>query len=132
MTLPPEPDPGPSLRSRALSALAVAGLAVVAVMVAIAGAFVHRWANPAGLFLAIGGAVSLGILARVCARSRFGLAVIAMLWLVPVFILAQPPWGSEDVIRNDEFGLVFLFGGTVGLAVVLGRGVEARSTRRVT
>nr|WP_246400560.1 DUF6113 family protein [Jiangella mangrovi] len=114
-----------------MSALAVTGLGAVAVVVAVCGAFVHRWQNPVGLILAIGGAAGVAILARACARSRFGLAVIAMLWLVPVIVLSRPR-NSAVVIQGDEFGLVFLFGGTVCLAVILGMGVEARSTRRVT
>lgn len=126
---PSGPPVRPSVRSRVLSALAVAGLGLVTVVVAVSGAFLHRWANPLGLLLAIGGAVGVGILARVCARSRIGLVVIAMLWLVPVIVLAQTPAGQDRVIMGDEFGLAFLFGGTVGLAIVLGRGVEARSTR---
>lgn len=123
---------GRSRRSRVLSALGVAGMGVVAFVAAVAGAFVHRWATPAGLLLAVGGAVGVGILARVCARSRVGLVVIAMLWLVPVIVLGQTPAGEDRVILGDEAGLVFLFGGTVGLAIVLGWGVEARSTRPVT
>lgn len=126
------PVPGPTRRTLVLSALGVAGLGVVAVVVAVAGAFVHRWNNPAGIVLAVGAAVSLGVLARVCARSRAGLAVVALLWLAPVLWLSQTPPGDDRVILGDEAGLVFLFGGTTGLAVVLGRGVEARSARRVT
>ncbi len=122
---PPSRAAGPSRRGRVLSALAVAGLGLVAVAVAVAGSYLHRWASPAGIVLAVGGAVGVGILARVCARSRFGLAVIAMLWVVPVLVLSGQPAGADRVILNDEHGLVFLFGGTVGLAVVLGRGVEA-------
>ncbi|TDD64326.1 hypothetical protein E1262_28665 [Jiangella aurantiaca] len=122
----PGPAPGPSRRGRVLSALAVAGLGAVAVVVAVAGAFVHRWQNPAGILLAVGGAVALGVLARACARSRVGLAVVALLWLVPVLWLGQEPPGDDRVILGDEAGLVFLFGGTTGLALVLGLGAERR------
>ncbi|WP_116951148.1 DUF6113 family protein [Jiangella endophytica] len=126
------PVPGPTLRARVLSTLAVAGLGAVAVAVAVAGAFLHRWNNPAGILLAVGGAVSLGVLVRACARSRAGIAVVALLWLAPVLVLAQLPPGDDRVILGDEAGLVFLFGGTTSMAIVLGRGVEARSTRPVT
>lgn len=128
----PGAAPGPSRRCRVMSALGVAGLGVVAVVVAVAGAFVHRWNNPAGIVLAVGGAVALGVLARACARSRVGLAVVALLWLLPVLWLGQEPRGDDRVILGDEAGLVFLFGGTTGLAVIVGRGAEARSARRVT
>lgn len=129
---PPDQQPGPSVWSRLLSAAAVTGLGAVAVVVAVTGAFLHRWATPAGLLLGIGGAVAVGLLARVCARSRFGLAVVAMLWLAPVWVLALAPAGADRVFLNDYAALVFLFGGTAGLAIVMGFGVEARSTRRVS
>jgi hypothetical protein len=119
-------------RSRVLSALAVTGLGAVSVVVAVCGSFVHRWASPLGMVLAIGGAVGVAILARACARSRLGLAVITLLWLAPVIVISESLAGTEGVIMNDEFGLIFLVGGTIGLAIVLGVGVEARSTRRVT
>ncbi|TDC50614.1 hypothetical protein E1212_14695 [Jiangella ureilytica] len=123
---------GPSWRSRMLSALAVTALGAVTVVVAVCGSFVHRWANPFGMFLAIGGAVGVAILARVVAHSRLGLGVIALLWLAPVIVISESLAGTEGVIMNDEFGLIFLVGGTIGLAIVLGMGVEARSARRVT
>lgn len=123
---------GPSWWSRVGSVLAVTGLGAVTVVVAVCGSFLHRWANPLGMFLAIGGAVGVAILARVVARSRFGLAVIALSWLVPVFVIAESLAGTEHVIRTDYFGLIFLVGGTIGMAIVLGMGVEARSARRVT
>ncbi|PZF83505.1 DUF6113 family protein [Jiangella anatolica] len=128
----PAPAPGPSRRVRVLSAVGVALLGVVAVAVGVSGAFVHRWANPAGILLAVGGAVALAILARACARSRAGLAVVSALWLAPVLWLGMEPPGEDRVIMADEAGLVFLFGGTVAQAVALGLGAEARSTRRVT
>jgi hypothetical protein len=129
---PPGRPPPPSLRSRLLSVAAVAGLGVLAFVVAVAGAFVHRWAIPAGLLLAITGPVGVAILARASARSRFGLAVIAMLWFVPISVIMLTPAGADRVILGDWVGLVFLLCGTAGLAIVLGFGVEARSTRRVT
>lgn len=126
------PARGPSRRVRVVSALAVAGLGVVAVVVAVAGAFVHRWQNPAGILLAVGGAVALAVLVRACARSRAGIAVVALLWLAPVLWLAQEPPGQDRVIMGDEAGLVFLFGGTSAMAIALGLGVRARSTRPLT
>ncbi|TDE08722.1 DUF6113 family protein [Jiangella asiatica] len=125
-------DRGRVGRSRWWSVAGLAGLAPVAVAVAVGGAFVHRWASPVGLLLAVGGAIGLAVLARACARSRLGLAVVALLWLAPVLVLSQTPPGEDRVITGDEAGLVFLFAGTTSLAIALGRGVEARSTRRVT
>ena len=120
---------GPSWRSRVLSVLAVTGLGAVTVVVAVCGSFLHRWAAPFGVLLAIGGAVGVAILARVAARSRLGLAVIALAWLVPVIVISESLAGTEGVIMSDELGLTFLVGGTIGLAIVLGLGVEARSAR---
>lgn len=112
--------------------LSVAGLAVAAVAVALAGAFVHRWASPAGLLLAVAGAAAVAVLARAWARSRVGMGVVALLWLVPVLVLAQSPIGGDRVVNGDTAGVLFLFGGAVSHALALGMGAEARAGRRVT
>lgn len=114
------------------SLVSVCGLAVVAVVVGVAGSFVHLWASPLGLLLAVGGAGGVAVLARVAARSRIGPTVIGLLWLVPVMVFAQPRGGSSAVVNGDEAGLVFLFGGCVCHAIAVGMGAEARSTRHVT
>ena len=122
-----------SRRARSvLSALAVAGLAVVAVVVAVAGAFLHRWRNPLGIVLAVGGAAGVAIVARACARSRAGSAVVALAWLGPTLALAQSAPGEDLVITGGEAGLVFLFGGSVSHAVALGLGVSSDRPPSVT
>ncbi|NEE00521.1 DUF6113 family protein [Phytoactinopolyspora halotolerans] len=101
--------------------LALAGIAVVT---AVAGAFVHRWSAGIGLFLAIGAAVGVCVLSRRVARSRLGIGVVGLSWLVPVLILAQQRPAGDVVIASDATGLVFLFGGAIGVAVTLGMGAN--------
>lgn len=117
---------------RTLGALAIAGLAVVAVVVAVAGTFLHRWRSPLGLILAVGGAVAVAVIARACARTRAGSAVVALAWLAPTLALAQTAPGEDVVITGGEAGLVLLFGGSFGHAVALGLGVSSDRSTPVT
>ncbi|WP_129667148.1 DUF6113 family protein [Phytoactinopolyspora endophytica] len=112
----------PPALSLLLHATLLGALAAVAVVTAVAGAFVHRWAGGVGIFLAVGAAVSVCVLARRAARSRLGIAVVGLCWLVPVLVLAQERPAGDVVIAADTTGLVFLFGGAIGLAVTLGMG----------
>lgn len=122
----------PGTAARVASAAGVGGLALAAVAVAVCGAFVHRWAEPVGLLLAVGGATSLAVLARVCARSRLGSAVVAVAWLAPTIVLAQSAPGEDVVITGSTGGLVLLFGGSVSHAIALGMGADVGRGRIVT
>lgn len=124
--------PVPARSGTRLSNAGVAGLAVLAVVVGVAGAFTHRWASPLGLLLAVGGAAGVAVLTRACAGSRVGSAVVAVMWLAPVLALAHNIAGGDLVISGDEAGLVFLFGGVISHAVALGLGAEARKSGRFT
>ncbi|PSL01836.1 hypothetical protein CLV30_11275 [Haloactinopolyspora alba] len=118
--------------ARVLPIVGVFLLAVVAAVVAVAGAFVHMWASPAGLVLAVGGAAGVAVLARACARTRAGGGVVAVAWLAPTLVLAQHSPGDDLVITGEPVGLVFLFGGSVSHAVALGLGAGRNSPRAVT
>ncbi len=111
---------------------AVAGLALVAAVVAVTGAFVHRWGSPLGLALALGAAAAVATLARTYARTRLGSGVVAGCWLVPVLLLAQSSPGDDVVIAGDTAGVVFLFGGSAVHAVALGMGARENSARTIT
>lgn len=100
---------------------------MTAVLVAVAGTFVHRWASPLGIVLAVGGAAAVAALARACSRSRAGLSVVAALWLAAVLTLAFFRPGNDLVVAGDDVGLLFLFGGAACHAVVLGMGAETRA-----
>lgn len=104
--------------------LRVAALAVVAVLVGVAGAFVHRWAVPLGLALALSAVVGLVLICRSWASSRIGIGVAGLSWLAAVLVLAAPHPEGDVVIAGDTPGLVYLFGGVlcVGVAIGLGAG----------
>lgn len=106
-----------------LSGLTVALLSVVSFVVAVAGTFMHRWASPFGLLLAVGAAAGVCVLAGQAVRSRIGIGVVALAWLVPVLVMAQPRAEGDVVIAGDATGLLFLFGGVVSIGVTVGLGV---------
>ncbi|NED98073.1 hypothetical protein G1H11_22500 [Phytoactinopolyspora alkaliphila] len=106
-------------------------LAIAAVAVAVAGAFMHRWASPVGLILAVGAGTGVCVLARHAARSRVGIGVVAGAWLTAVLLLAQPRPAGDVVIAGDPAGLVFLLGGASAVAVTLGMGVRVPSSVNV-
>lgn len=107
-----------------LRGLLVGVVAVVAFVVGVAGAVMHRWASPVGLVLAVGAAVGSCVLARYAARSRFGIAGVGLMWLAPVLILAQERPSGDVVIASDAAGLILLFGGAAAVAVTLGMGAQ--------
>ncbi|WP_207782100.1 DUF6113 family protein [Phytoactinopolyspora limicola] len=105
-------------------ALLVVGLSVVAVAVAVAGAFIHRWAGIVGLGLAVGAVLGIMVLARYAARTRVGIMGVGLAWLAPMFMLALPRPAGDIVIAGDAPGLTLLFGGAATVAVALGLGVS--------
>ena len=76
--------------------------------------------------------VALAVIARACARTRAGSAVVALAWLAPTLALAQTAAGEDVVITAGEAGLVLLFGGSFGHAVALGLGVSSDRSTPVT
>lgn len=105
------------------------GLAVGALAVGVAGAFLHGWAKPLGMVLAVGAVVGLMVLCRRGLHSRVAIAVVALAWLAPVIALAQQRPEGDVVIPGDELGLIFLFGGVLCLGVTLGIGSSAGKVR---
>lgn len=106
-------------------------IGVLSFVVAVAGAFVHHWARPVGFVLAVGATAGVCAFARYAARTRIGLAVVGLLWVLPVLVLAQPRPEGDVVIANDGPGLMFLFGGVVAAAVTVGMGPRDVARRPV-
>jgi hypothetical protein len=110
-----------------------AGLTLVAVVVAVTGAFIHAaMARPAGvpmpygLVLALLGLAAVLWLAHSGSDSRLSLIVVAAGWLLPVVALTQSRPAGDLVIPGDARGLTFLFGGVVLVGLALGIPVRAR------
>jgi FtsH-binding integral membrane protein len=111
----------------------VATLVLVAVVVAVAGAFVHAatarigpFPLPYGLVLALLGLAALLWLAHAAARTRLGTVLVAAGWLLPVVVLAQGRAAGDVVIQGDVRGLAFLLAGVVFIGVALGVPVKRR------
>jgi hypothetical protein len=131
--LPARPLPARPHGDRAAGRYAaLAATCLVAVVVAVAGSFVHRWASPFGVLLAVAGAAAVAVLAVAVARSRLPLILVAALWSVPVVALTQPGPGNDLVVAGDAVGLAFLFGGFTCHALAVGVGGTAGRSRRVT
>lgn len=111
-----------TLVTRLAWAVVAAGLGILSFVVAVTGAFFHRWASPIGLILAIGSVVGVCVFARYAVRTRVGLTIVGLLWVVPVLILAQPRPAGDVIVAGDPAGLIFLFGGVLALAVTIGVG----------
>jgi uncharacterized membrane protein len=116
--------------ARLAHAVVVVVLAVVSFGVAVAGVLVHAWRSPFGLVLALAAAVGMCLLARDAGRTRLGIGVVGTAWLLPVLVLAQPRPGGDVLIESNPTGLMFLFGGVVPWAVVLGMGAVPRGSRK--
>jgi hypothetical protein len=111
----------------------VAALVLIAVVVAVAGAFVHAATArmgpvplPYGLVLALLGLAALLWLTHAAARTRLGTALVAAGWLLPVVVLAQGRAAGDVVIPGDPRGLAFLLGGVLLIGVALGVPVKRR------
>jgi hypothetical protein len=113
-----------SRAGRVARLLLVGALGVVAAIVAVTGAFLHRWASPVGITLALGAVFGICVFARYAARTRVGIAWIACAWLAPILVLAQPRSAGDVVIAGDAAGLTLLLGGVMALSVALGWGVS--------
>lgn len=117
---------GERLGRRLLRWLALAGLTVLSVVVAVAGTFVHAgmvYAGtipiPYGLVLALAGLTAVLLLVHRTARGRLGVVPVATAWLLPVWLLAQERPAGDVVISNGWAGLTYLFTGVV----LIGAGV---------
>ncbi|MFH9136544.1 DUF6113 family protein [Streptomyces sp. NPDC017524] len=88
------------------------GLAVLGVLVAIAGALVQAAWFPGGLIIALAAAAGLFYGGRILTRTQIGALAPAGGWFVTVFLLLSGrPEG--DYVFGDELGLVlFMLGGT--------------------
>lgn len=108
--------------SRMTSLLVAGTLSVLAVMVGLAGSFIHRWASGAGVVLALAAMVALIVLAREWTDSRLWIAAVVVMWIVPVVVLAQTRPEGDVVIAADARGFAFLFGGMLCAGVGIGLG----------
>lgn len=105
-------------------------LVAVAAIVGLCGAFVHHWASPVGLFLALGALAGMMYLGRQWLRSRVTLGIMALAWLAPIITMASERPEGDLVIQADIPGLVLIFGGASTLAISLGMGTAAGKLRR--
>lgn len=108
----------------------VGGLAVVAAAVGLAGAFMHQWEKPAGVFLSLAALIGVLYLSRRWLRSRLGIGIVAIAWLTPVIVFAAQRPEGDVVIQADVPGLVLIFGGAAALGIGLGMGSGPGKMRR--
>lgn len=110
---PREPEPvGFAARPNPARIAAYAGLAVLGVLVGLAGALVQSAWFPGGLIVALVGAAGLFCGGRLLTRTQVGALAPAAGWFITVFLLLSGrPEG--DYVFGDELGLVlFMLGGT--------------------
>ncbi|MFI9013656.1 DUF6113 family protein [Streptomyces griseus] len=110
---PREPEPtGFAARPNPVRIAAYAGLAVLGVLVAMAGALIQPAWFPGGLIIALGAAAGLFYGGRILTRTQIGALAPAAGWFITVFLLLSGrPEG--DYVFGDELGLVlFMLGGT--------------------
>ncbi|WP_257002164.1 DUF6113 family protein [Streptomyces sp. WZ.A104] len=88
------------------------GLAVLGVLVALAGTLVQAAWFPAGLIIALAGSGGLFYGGRILTGTQIGALAPAVGWFITVFLLLSGrPEG--DYVFGDELGLVlFMLGGT--------------------
>ncbi|MBW1599659.1 DUF6113 family protein [Streptomyces sp. JJ38] len=98
--------------------LTLGALAVVGVVVAVAGALVHTAFLPGGLLLALGGIAALCVGGSLLLRTRAGAAVPAVAWTLTVLVLLLWTRPEGDFLFGTALGsYVFLYGGMI-LAVI--------------
>lgn len=100
------------------------GLAGLGFAVGIASAFAHAKTVEAGVRLPLGLLVALGALAGValCAglltRSRAGVGVIALGWVVSVVVFTTPRAEGDVIVAATATGYGYLFGGVLVLTAL--------------
>lgn len=101
-----------------------AGLAALGFAVGIAAAFAHAKTVEAGVGLPLGLLVALGALAGValCAglltRSRVGVGVVALGWVVSVVVFTTPRAEGDIIVAATAIGYAYLFGGVLVLSAL--------------
>ncbi|MFJ2026470.1 DUF6113 family protein [Streptomyces sp. NPDC087897] len=122
---PREPEPvGFAARPNPARIAAHAGLAVLGVLVGLAGTLVQAAWFPGGLAIALAGAAGLFYGGRILTRTQIGALAPAAGWFITVFLLLSGR-SEGDYVFGDELGLVlFMLGGTA-VAVI------CATTRRV-
>jgi hypothetical protein len=116
----------------------MAVLAVVAVLLALVGAFLtpdkpHVWgvAVPVGVLVAVVGNLVVGIGGAWGTNTRAAPAVTGFVWLVVAFIFGSSgPGGDEVVSGRGWVGVAYLFLGAIAAAVAIGVGPNGLQRRR--
>jgi peptidoglycan/LPS O-acetylase OafA/YrhL len=116
----------------------IAALAVLAVALAVVGAFfspseprVLHVPIPIGVLVAIVGNLVVGVGGAWGTRSRIAPAVTGFVWLVVAFVLANKrPEGDLIVPGTGWLGVSYLFLGAVAAAVAIGIGPTGLRRRR--
>jgi hypothetical protein len=127
----PRPD-------RLLLGLTTAALAVVAVFLAVLGAFlspseprVWHVPIPIGVLIAVVGNLIVGVGGAWGTRSRAAPAVTGFVWLVVAFILGTNRSEGDIVVSGQGWlGVSYLFLGAIAAAVAIGVGPNGLRRRR--
>lgn len=105
---------GPSQRTRVL---VYAGLAVLAVVVAVAGALVQAAWFPGGLLLALAGCLALFYGGAKASGTRVGVVVPAAVWVVCVMLLSTSRPEGDFLFAAGVGPYIYLLGGAMGAVI---------------
>lgn len=105
--------PTPVPASRPARVAVYAALVALGVLTAAAGALVQSGWFPAGLILALAGAVGLFWGGAKLCRTRLGAALPGAGWVVTVFLLTSPRPEGDFVFAAGAGSYVFLVGGVL-------------------
>jgi hypothetical protein len=122
---------------RILFGVSIVALLVVAVLLALVGAFYSPYdahllgiAVPVGVLIAIFGNLALGVGSAWGTGSRIGPAVTGTAWFVVAFVLGNKrPEGDLVVPGSGWHGIAFLFLGVAAAAVAVGIGPPGQRRR---
>lgn len=104
-------SPGPAVTF--LSLLTYAALAVLGVVVAVAGSLVHDAWFPGGLLLALAGSAALFYGGTQLTGTRMGAVVPAVVWLVTVMLLSSARPEGDFLFANGIAPYVYLLVGAM-------------------
>lgn len=102
----------------------VLGLAALGFAVGAVDAFMQARTLEIGVRLPVGAVLAVAVLggvalsAGLCTRSRIGLGVVALGWVVSVVLFTSPRAEGDVIVAADVPGYLYLFGGVLMLAAL--------------